>query len=236
LTATTIITPPPPPQQQSNSTPSTSTSPTKSTSSSPPSPAAAIPCWIMDSFVFDDYTKKVNQVSQFVMENKFLEAMGRLIEYGNREFLRSFQLRSEIKQQGSGNGNKNSSGNSNNNDNNIIITDTVSLVPPFEAIRFLETKWLEVLKELVEYGNKNILRNFQLYLVMEEKREEQYVKEVTSGILELKKEERGRAEVQNNNNNITQNHNHNNHNQSWYRPRDKFGRFVSTSTATIYKN
>jgi hypothetical protein len=72
---------------------------------------------------------------------------------------------------------------------------------------------------------------------MEEKREEQYVKEVTSGILEPKKEERGRSEVQNNNNNnITQNHNHNNHNQSWYRPRDKFGRFVSTSTATIYKN
>jgi hypothetical protein len=70
---------------------------------------------------------------------------------------------------------------------------------------------------------------------MEEKREEQYVKEVTSGILEPKKEERGRSEVQNNNN-ITQNHNHNNHNQSWYRLRGKFGRFVSTSTATIYKN
>ena len=106
----------------------------------------------MDSFVFDDYTKKVNQVSQFVMENKFLEAIRKLVEYGNREFLRSFQLRSGIKEN-SGNGNKNSSGNSNNNDNNIIITDTVSLVPPFEAIRFLETKWLEVLKELVEYGN-----------------------------------------------------------------------------------
>ena len=64
---------------------------------------------------------------------------------------------------------------------------------------------------------------------MEEKREEQYVKEVTSGILEPKKEERGRSEVQNN-------HINNNHNQSWSRPRDKFGRFVSTSTATTYKN
>jgi hypothetical protein len=35
--------------------------------------------------------------------------------------------------------------------------------------RLLEAKWLEVLKELVEYGNKNILGNFGLYLVMEEK-------------------------------------------------------------------
>jgi hypothetical protein len=91
LTATTIITPPPP--QQSNSTPSTPTSPTKSTSSSPPSPAAAIPCWIIDSFVFDDYAKKVNQVSQFVVESKFIEATQKHVEYGNREFLRSFQLR-----------------------------------------------------------------------------------------------------------------------------------------------
>jgi hypothetical protein len=130
----------------------------------------------MDSFVFDDYSKKVNQVSQFVMENKFLEAMRRLIEYGNREFLRSFQLRSEIKEGDNGK-NVNSNNNSSNNKDidNIIATDTASLIPPFETIGFLETKWLEVLEELVEYGNKNILGNFKLYLVLE-KGEEQYVK------------------------------------------------------------
>ena len=82
------------------------------------------------------------------------------------------------------------------------------------------------------------MKNVELHLIIEERSQEEdnNIKEVTSGILDIKKEERGRAEVQNNNNNITQNHNHNNHNQSWYRPRDKFGRFVSTSTATIYKN
>jgi hypothetical protein len=67
----------------------------------PPQPSsspAAIPSWIMDSFVFDEYSKKVNQVSQFVVESKFIEATQKLVEYGNREFLRSFQLRSEIKE------------------------------------------------------------------------------------------------------------------------------------------
>ena len=84
---------------------------------------------IMDSFVFDDYAKKVNQVSQFVIESKFLEAIRRLVEYGNREFLRSFQLRSEIKECGNnGNSNKNSSnnGNNSNNDNNVITIDVAS--------------------------------------------------------------------------------------------------------------
>ena len=37
----------------------------------------------------------------------------------------------------------------------------------------------------MEYGNKNILGNFALYLVMEEKRVEEYAKEVTSGILDI---------------------------------------------------
>ena len=79
-----------------------------------------------------------------------------------------------------GNGNSNSI---NNNDNNIITTDVASLIPPFETIGFFEGKWLEVLKELVEYGNKNILRNFTLYLVMAERRvEEEYAKEVTRDI------------------------------------------------------
>ena len=99
----------------------------------------------MDSFVFDDYSKKVNQVSQFVMENKFLEAMRRLIEYGNREFLRSFQLRSEIKEGDNGK-NVNSNNNSSNNKDidNIIATYTASLIPPFDTIAFFETTWLEV--------------------------------------------------------------------------------------------
>jgi hypothetical protein len=52
---------------------------------------------------------------------------------------------------------------------------------------------------------------------MEERsQEENSTKEVTSGILDIKKEERGRgrAEVHNHNNIIQ------NHNQSWSRPRD----------------
>ena len=77
---------------------------------------------------------------------------------------------------------------SNNNDNNIIITDTASLVPPFENIGFLEAKWLEIIKELVEHGNKNILKNVELHLVMEERRqEENNNKEITSGVLDIKK-------------------------------------------------
>jgi hypothetical protein len=138
----------------------------------------------MDSFVFADYSKKVNEVSQFIIESRFLEAIRKLVEYGNKEFLRSFQLRSEIKEGGNGNGK-----NTNNDNNNIITTDAAAassyLLLPFETIGFLETKWVEVLKELVEYGNKNILGNFALYLVMEEKRVEEYAKEVTSGILDI---------------------------------------------------
>jgi hypothetical protein len=144
--------------------------------------------------------------------------------YGNREFLRSFQLRLEIRESNSSNG---SNQDKNTNDNNIITTAAAAsyLLPPFETIGFLEAKWLEVLKELVEYGNKNILGNIELYLVMEEEREEKYVKEVTSGILDVKKEERGigreRSEVS-----IPTN---NNNNQSQFRPRDKNGRFMSSS-------
>jgi hypothetical protein len=41
--------------------------------------------------------REVSQVSQFVVEGKFIEATQKLVEYGNREFLRSFQLRAEIK-------------------------------------------------------------------------------------------------------------------------------------------
>jgi hypothetical protein len=107
------------------------------------------------------------------VESKFLEAIRKLVEYGNREFLRSFRLRPEIKEADNGNGNNNTNTNSNNN---IITTDSASLIPPFETIGFLEAKWLEVLKGLVEYGNKNILGNFALYLVMEERRvEEEHV-------------------------------------------------------------
>jgi hypothetical protein len=143
---TTIISSP---QPSSGSSTSTTT---------PPLSSAAILSWIMDSFVFDEYNKKVSQVSQFVMENKFLEAIRKLVEYGNREFLRSFQLRSEIKER-SGNG-SNANSRNGNDKNNIIITDIASLIPPFETIGFLEAKWVEVLKELVQYGNKNILGNF----------------------------------------------------------------------------
>jgi hypothetical protein len=181
----------------------------------------------MDAFVFDDYTKKVNQVSQFIMENKFLEAIRKLVEYGNREFLRSFQLRSEIKEN-SGNGNGN---NGNNNNNTFIITDVASLIPPFDTIGFLEAKWLEVLKELVEYGNKNILGNFVLCLVMEEKRGEEYAKEVFSGILDIKSEEkRKEQELVHYHNNGSNNSNNDNQSRS-NRLRDKNGRFMSSNTA-----
>ena len=67
---------------------------------------------------------------------------------------------------------------------------------------------------------------------MEERREE-YAKEVTSSILDIKK-----AEV-NHNHNGSNNSNSNNNNQSWFRPRDKNGRFTSSSaitTATVAAN
>ena len=117
--------------------------------------------FITDCFVFDDYHKKINQVNQLIIENKFLEAIKQLVTYGNREFLRSFRLRTEIIQKGS------------SNNKETTATDTaiisLSLVPPFQTIGFLESKWLEMIKELVEYGNKHILGNFKLYLAMEEK-------------------------------------------------------------------
>ena len=150
------------------------------------------------------------------MESKFLEAIRKLVEYGNREFLRSFRLRPEIKEADNGNGNNNTNTNSNNN---IITTDSASLIPPFETIGFLEAKWVEVLKGLVEYGNKNILGNFQLYLVMEERRVEEYVKEVT-GILDInsssgkEKEEVHQHHHNNGSNGSNNNSNNNRNNQS----------------------
>jgi hypothetical protein len=138
------------------------------------------------------------------MENKFIEAIKQLVTYGNREFLRSFQLRSEIIKE------------EDSNNKETTTTDITSLVPPFQTIGFLESKWLEMITELVEYGNKNILGNFKLYLVMEEKREGEDTKEITTSILDIKREER--AQVHNPNNNQNNNHhshnNNNNHNPS----------------------
>ena len=82
-----------------------------------------------------------------------------------------------------------------------------------ELVGFLEAKWLEVIKELVEYGNKNILANFQLYLVMEERRVEEYAKEVT-GILDISRKEKGEEVHQHHHNNGSNNNSNNNHNQS----------------------
>jgi hypothetical protein len=121
-----------------------------------------------------------------------------------------------------------------------ITTNVASLIPPFETIGFLEAKWLEVLRELVEYGNKNILRNFALYLVTEERRGEEYAKEATSGILDIKKledkgKEKEQLEEQEAVNQPQHHHNgsNNNNNQSWYtRPRDKNGRFMSSGAVT----
>jgi hypothetical protein len=188
------------------------------------------------------------------MESKFLEAIKRLVTYDNKEFLRSFQLRSEIKECNNDNSNGRNKDITNDNNNNIITTDAAAasayLLPPFETIGFLEAKWFEVLKELVEYGNKNILGNFALYLVMEERRVEEYAKQVTNGILDISnsreakengRKEEGGAEVHqhhhnNSSNNSNNSNNKNNHNnQSWStRPRDKNGRFMSSNTvATI---
>jgi hypothetical protein len=67
---------------------------------------------------------------------------------------------------------------------------------------------------------------------MEERRGEQYAKEVGNGILDIKKE---MAEVKEREEEV-HNHNHNNisnHNQPWSRPRDKNGRFMSSSAAPI---
>ena len=62
---------------------------------------------------------------------------------------------------------------------------------------------------------------------MEEKREEQYVKEVTSRILDIKKEEKGIGRGR-----LIEVPNHN-HNQSWStRLRDKNGRFMSSGAVT----
>jgi hypothetical protein len=91
-----------------------------------------------------------------------------------------------------------------------------------------------VLKELVEYGNTNILGNFRLYLAMGEKREgEEDTKEITTSILDIKREERAQVHNPNThqNNQLKNNNNHNN-TTSWFRPRDKSDRFISTSTST----
>ena len=120
---------------------------------------------------------------------------------------------------------------------NIDITSSSSLIAPFQTVGFLESKWLEVLKDLVEYGNKNILGSFKLYLTVEEKGQQNNneattntkIKEVFSGILDIKREERGtgvgkgRTEVPM----PTPNHN----NPAWSRPRDKNGRLISSSAA-----
>ena len=124
-----------------------------------------------------------------------------MVAYGNKEFLRSFQLKSEIKEL--------EAISNNNKETTTTDIDSISLAPPFQTMGFLGSKWLEVLKELVDYGNKKLLRNSKLYLVIEEKREE--TKEVTNGILDIKREER--AEVHN-----PTNYQNNNHNKSWFRP------------------
>jgi hypothetical protein len=85
-----------------------------------------------------------------------------------------------------------------------------------------------MIMELVEYGNKNILGNFKLYLAMEEKREGEETKEISNGILDIKREERAEVHNPNPNNQLKKNNN----NPSWFRPRDKSGRFISTSTSS----
>jgi hypothetical protein len=71
------------------------------------------------------------------------------------EFLRSFRPRAEIIKEEDSN---------NNNNTTDIASLSLSLVPPFQTIGFLESKWLEMIKELVEHGNNNLLGNFKLYL------------------------------------------------------------------------
>ena len=72
-----------------------------------------------------------------MLENKFIEATKKLVEYGNREFLRSFRLRTEIIQEGSSNNKKTTASQT------AIIS--LSLIPPFQTIGFLESKWLEMI-------------------------------------------------------------------------------------------
>ena len=198
-----------------------SPSPHQPSSSSEPSPSpatTAIPLWIMDSFVFDEYSRKVSQVSQFVVESKFIEATQKLVEYGNREFLRSFQLRAEIINV------KEQTSNNTNTINNINDISSSSLVAPFQTIGFLESKWLEVLKELVEYGNNNILGSFKLSLAVEEKGQENNT--IAAVVVEV-------LPPSSNHNNHNQNGNgNNNNNQPWSttRPRDKNGRFISSAS------
>ena len=77
-----------------------------------------------------------------------------------------------------------------------------------------------------------------MYLVIEERRREQYVKEVTSGILDIKPEDNEKEKkkeeqeaVNQHHHNGSNNSNSNNNNQSWFtRPRDKNGRFTSSSS------
>ena len=90
-----------------------------------------------------------------------------------------------------------------------------------------------MIKELVEYGNKHILGNFKLYLAMEEKNggEGEDTKEITTSILDIKKEKK-EIRAQQVQNPSTHQNNNNHNNTSWFRPRDKNGRFISTSTST----
>ena len=69
---------------------------------------------------------------------------------------------------------------------------------------------------------------------MEEKREGEDTKEISNSILDIKREGE-RPQVHNPNthqNNQLKNNNNNHNNTSWFRPRDKNGRFISTSTST----
>jgi hypothetical protein len=59
---------------------------------------------------------------------------------------------------------------SSNQDKSIVTTSIASLAPLFQNIGFLETKWLEILKELVEHGNKDILKNVELHLIIKNAR------------------------------------------------------------------
>jgi hypothetical protein len=163
-------------------------------------------------------------MNQLVTENKFIEGIKQSILSGNKEFLRSFQIRLEIRE-------RNSSNSSNQDNKNIVTTSIAYLAPPFQNIGFLETKWLEIIKGLVKYGNKNILKNVKLHLIMEERIQEENnnTKEATirGSILDIKKEEKGRGITA-----VNHNTNNNRNNQSWFRPRDKFGRFTSAAAAT----
>ena len=66
-------------------------------------------------------------MNQLITEEKFIEGIKQSILYGNREFLRSFQLRLEIKEC--------NSSNSNNQDKNTVDTTVACLAPPFKKYR-----------------------------------------------------------------------------------------------------